>query len=171
VLATDEKALFALEPTKRIVPTTMRLRPASLRIQRCLGLAHLSKVSGSSPSRATPFRSWITARLIAARRQSHASDPAGPMLFWRIPRFMPAGSIKSRSISPLSKETPNDFSSLSHLEDCLMDFHKTLSTNRFPIPLDLHAPRSLYFASQVTTPNSRCRGMRKYVTVIPVYCT
>src|SRR6516162_1772720 len=50
------------------------------------------------------FGSWITARLIAVRRQSIASDPAGPTLFWCIPRFMPVGSIKLRSISRSSKE-------------------------------------------------------------------
>src|SRR6516164_4872316 len=50
------------------------------------------------------FGSWITARLIAVRRQSNASVPAGPMPFLYTPPFMPAGSIKLRSISPSLKE-------------------------------------------------------------------
>ena len=69
--------------------------------------------------------------------------------------------------------TPNDFSSLGHLEECLMDFqtHYQQTANSIPIPMDFHTQRPLRSPRQTPTPSSRCRGVRKYVTVIPVYCT
>jgi len=69
--------------------------------------------------------------------------------------------------------TPNDFSSLGHLEECLMDFqtHYQQTANSIPIPMDFHTERPLRSPRQTPTPSSRCRGVRKYVTVIPVYCT
>jgi hypothetical protein len=36
--------------------------------------------------------------------------------------------------------TPNDFSSLSHLEQCLMDFQKRYEQKASPFQLDFHPP-------------------------------
>jgi len=50
-------------------------------------------------------------------------------------------------------------------------FSNPLPTNRFAIPMDFHAQRPLCSSRQTTTPSRRCRGVRKYVTVIPVLST
>ncbi len=67
--------------------------------------------------------------------------------------------------------TPNDFSSLSQLEQCLMDFQTRYEQNCFALPMDLRAHRSLRPASKVATPSSRRCSLTKYVTVIPVQST
>src|SRR5207244_1333610 len=55
VLATEEKALLAFEPTRRIVPTTKTKITASITILRCLARCRLSKLGENTHFSAIPF--------------------------------------------------------------------------------------------------------------------
>ena len=83
---------------------------------------------------------WILDNCSANRGQKAVEciPPAGQMPLWYTLLFASWVNQTEIYFAIVQRKvlTPNNFFSLSHLEQCLMDFQKRYEQNGFPIPVD-----------------------------------